>query len=83
MEQVRQEEVGQVGEEVSAAVAVVAAGWEVPVLVPGPVGNASALIVGRAYHIRWAIPAITGIALNAEQKWGEVKKYKMIEVGCQ
>jgi hypothetical protein len=47
----------------------VVAGWEVTAPVLDPVGNVSALIAGHVYHIRWAIPAITGVVLNAEQKW--------------
>jgi hypothetical protein len=49
----------QVQEEVSAEEAAGVAGWEVIVPAPGPVGNVSALIVEHAYHIKWAIPAIT------------------------
>ena len=59
----------QVGGEVSVEEAVVGEGWEVIVPAPDPTGNASALIVGHAYHIKRAIPAITGIVLNAEQRW--------------
>jgi hypothetical protein len=40
---------------------------------PGQAGNASALIVGHVYHIKWAYPAITRVVLNAEQRWYEVK----------
>ena len=49
----------QVGEEVSGEAAVEVEGWEVPGPALDPAGNVSALIVGHAYHIKWAIPAIT------------------------
>jgi hypothetical protein len=55
-----------VGEKVSVEAAAVVAGWEVIVQALDSAGNASVLIAGRAYHIRWAIPAITGVVLNAE-----------------
>ena len=61
--------VEQVGGEVSVEVAVEVVGWEVPVSALDPAGNASALSAEHAYHIRWATPAITGVALNAEQRW--------------
>lgn len=70
-----QEVVVQVQEVLGEAAAVVA-GWEATVPAPGQAGNASAPIAGRAYHIRWAIPAITGVALNVEQKWQEVKNIR-------
>ena len=69
MEQGRQEAVEQAGVEGSVEVGVVVAGWEVTVPALDLAGNASALIVGHAYHIRLATPAITGAVLNAERKW--------------
>ena len=59
----------QVGGEVSVEEAVVGEGWEVIVPAPDPTGNASALIVGHVYHIKWASHATTRVALNAEQRW--------------
>jgi hypothetical protein len=73
MEQVRQEEAEPVREEVSVEAAAVVVGWEVPVPALDLAGNASALIVGHAYHIRQESPAITGTALNVVQRWKEVK----------
>jgi hypothetical protein len=58
-----------VGEKVSVEAAAVVAGWEVIVQALDPAGSAFVLIAGRAYHTKWAIPAITGAVLNAEQKW--------------
>lgn len=69
MEQDRREAVELVGGEVSGEAAAVVVGWEIIVPVPDPAGNVSALSAEHAYHIRWATPAITGVALNAEQRW--------------
>jgi hypothetical protein len=73
MERGRQEVVVRVQEEVSVEEAAGVAGWGVIVPAPGPVVNVSALIVGHVYHIKWVTPAITRVALNAEQRWYEVK----------
>jgi len=54
---------------VGEARAGVAVEWEATSPVPAPAANVSVPIAESAHPIRWETPAITGNALNAEQRW--------------